>query len=130
MTELSKKIAEMKPDNLVAGIQPSLRVGNGVIRKGTAEAELKRGTLLAKSSTDAKLVVLGSTAATGETLEPYAVLADDVKVGTVEDANAAIYIGGKFNLNSVTVNSGYTLSESDKDTFRKYNIEFAASFTY
>lgn len=127
MTELSQKVAEMKPDDLIAGTQPPCRVGGAVVRKGAGK--LKRGTLLAKSSTDAKLVILGSTAATGETLEPYGVLCDDVEVGTDEDLSTTIYISGKFNANKITVKDGYTITENDKDTLRKYSIELTAALS-
>lgn len=128
MTELSQKVAEMKPDDLIAGTQPPCRPGGAIIRKGAGK--LKRGTLLAKSSTDAKLVILGSTAATGEMLEPYGVLCDDVEVETDEDLSTTIYISGKFNANKITVKDGYTITENDKDTLRKYSIELTAALSY
>lgn len=128
MIELSKNVAVMEPDDLIVGTQPPCRVGGAIIRKGAGE--LKRGTLFAKSSTDAKLVILGSTAATGETLEPYGVLCDDIEVGTEEDLTVTIYISGKFNSNRITVADDYTITEKDKDTLRKYDIELTAALSY
>lgn len=128
MTELSQEIAEMKPDDLIAGTQPPCRPGGAVVRKGAGK--LKRGTLLAKSSVDAKLVVLGTEAAEKESLEPYGVLCDDIEVGSEEDLSVAIYISGKFNVNKITVANGYEITENDKDTLRKYSIELTAALSY
>lgn len=127
-TELLNKLGAVDPDNLVVGSDPPLRVDSAVIRKGLGS--LKRGTILAKSSTDGKLVVLGSTAQSGETLEAYAVLKNDTDVPDDDDVTATIYIGGYFNINRITVASGYTMTGSDKDTLRKYAIEFTAALKY
>ncbi len=127
-TELLNKLGAVEPDNLIVGNDPPLRVDSAVIRKGLGS--LKRGTILAKSSADGKLVVLGSTAQSGETLEAYAVLKNDTDVPDGEDVTATIYIGGYFNINRITVASGYTMTESDKDTLRKYAIEFTAALKY
>ncbi len=129
MTEnLSQKIAEYEPDDLIVGTIPAVHTGAGVIAQGAGE--LKRGTLLAKNSTTGKLVILGTTPSGSETLEPYAVLCDGVKVPDNEDANVAVYLSGKFNANKITVKDGYTLSESDKDKLRAYGIEFTAALKY
>lgn len=129
MTELCKKIVtteESAPDNLISGIVPELRATTATLRTG--EGILKRGTVLAKSSKDAKLVVLGTTAEDGETLEAYCVLADDTNIAE-GDVPASIYISGMFNTNRITVKTDYTMTETDKDTLRKYGIEFKASLT-
>lgn len=127
--ELTKQVIspeEVAPDDLIVSTVPAPRIGAGVLRKGTGV--LKRGTILAKSSADGMLVILG-TVGDDETLEPFAVLADDRDI-SAEDVPADIYIGGKFNANKVSVADGYTITESDKDTLRKYNIELAAALTY
>ena len=114
-TELLKKLGTVTADNLVAGTDPALRVGSGLLRKNTGD--LKRGTVLAKSSKDHTLVILGTEAASEEILEPY------------EDIHMTIYIGGKFNSNKIIVKDKYTMTEADKDTLRKYGIEFTAADT-
>ncbi len=124
-TELLTRIGSVKPDNLVVGTDPSLRIGSGNLRKN--QTGLKRGTVLAKSSKDATLVPLGTTAESGETLEAYGLLVNDIDVPAGEDVPVEIYIGGKFNTNKILTASGYTMKESDKDTLRKYGIEFAAA---
>ncbi len=129
-TKLNKKVITCEPDDLVVGTTPPLRIGSAVVRKGAAALPLKRGTVMAKSSKDAKLVVLGSETSADETLEAYGILADNIEVGIDEDYTAEIYIGGKFNSNKITVADGYTMSEADKDTLRKYGIEFTAALKY
>lgn len=133
MEKLSRKLGEVSYDNLFAGTTPKPRPMSGILRKcegeeGT-EIVLKRGTLLAKSSTDGKLVILGTTAKEGETLEPYGVLCDDTTVGTAEDEPCAIYAEGHFNSNSLIVADGYAITEQDKDTLRKYRIVFSAALS-
>ena len=130
MTNLNKKVAVYEPDDLIVGTLPPPRIGSAVVRKGSEAVSLKRGTVMAKSGTDGKLVVLGSKADSGETLEAYGILADDIEVDTDEDYVAQIYISGKFNSNKITLADSYTMSETDKDTLRKYNIEFVAALTY
>ena len=73
MINLSEKLGEMTFDGLITDIKPAPEVRGGVIRKLSAAATLKRGTILAKSSGtagDGKLVILGSTAKENETLTP------------------------------------------------------------
>ena len=115
-TELLKKLGTVSADNLVAGTDPALRIGTGKLRKNTGE--LKRGTVLAKSSKDGTLVLEtvpgatvhnfkvgdkvitfsmegnGGTQVTLE-LEPgfhYSVYVDDVNLGKIK-AN----LSGKIN---------------------------------
>ena len=88
MINLSEKLGEMTFDGLITDIKPAPEVRGGVIRKLSAAATLKRGTILAKSSGtagDGKLVVLGSTAKENETLTPDCILCDDIDVGTAAD---------------------------------------------
>ena len=66
-TELLKKLGTVDADNLVVGTDPALRIGDGVLRKNSGK--LNRGTVLAKSSKDATLVILGTSAEENETLE-------------------------------------------------------------
>lgn len=124
-TELLNKLGTVTADNLIAGIDPALRIGSGLLRKNTGE--LKRGTVLAKSSKDGTLVTLGTASTDDETLEAYGILTDDITVPADEDVHMTIYIGGKFNSNKIILAKGYTMTETDKDTMRKYGIEFTAA---
>ena len=130
MANLSQKIGEMNYDGLFTDITPKSEVRGKTIRKLGTKATLVRGTILAMSSGsagDGKLVVLGTTAASNETLTPDCILCDDVEVGTSADVKAAVYTAGCFDPNKVTVKSGYTVSAADYDTLRKYGIVFKAA---
>ena len=48
MINLSEKLGEMTFDGLITDIKPAPEVRGGVIRKLSAAATLKRGTILAK----------------------------------------------------------------------------------
>lgn len=61
--DLYRKVDTMEYDNLIAGITPPIHVNSGTIRKLAEKATYSRGTVLAKSSIDDKLVILGSTPA-------------------------------------------------------------------
>lgn len=116
-------------DGLISGITPEPKVTGGTIRKLAAAGTLVRGTILAKSSGsagDGKLVILGTTAATNETLTPDCILADDIDVGTSVDVNAAVYDMGCFDPAKLTVKTGYTLTVGDKDTLREKGIYLVA----
>lgn len=130
MQKLSRKLGEVSYDNLFAGPTPAARTMGGVIRmEKEAAVTYKRGTLLAKSSKDAKLVILGTSAEESETLEPYGVLCDDTEVGTEADEPCAIYAEGHFNTNSLIVAEEYEITEQDKDTLRKYGIVLSAALS-
>lgn len=130
MKNLNQKIGEMSFDGLIAGLTPETQVGGGTIRKMTGAAvTLNRGTILAKSSGnagDGKLVVLGTTAATNETLTPDCVLCDDIEVGTTEDEDVAVYTAGSFNTGKVAVADGYTITDADMDALRVRDIVLKA----
>lgn len=130
MTELSKKIGDMEFDGLVTDLTPPVQVRGGIIRKLSAAATLKRGTILAKSSGtagDGKLVVLGTAAASNETLTPDCILCDDIDVGTANDEKAAVYTAGCFDIGKVTVKADYSITEVDKDNLRMRGIVFKAA---
>ena len=125
---LNAKVGEMEYDNLVVDLVPEVEVRGGTIRKLAEATTLKRGTILAKSSNDNTLVVLGTAAADGETLTPDCILCDDTKVGTDADVSVSVYTAGCFNTNRVHVAYGYTITEEDFDALRKYSIVFKAAF--
>ena len=128
MRNLNAKVGEMEYDGLVVDLVPEVEVRGGTIRKLAKETTLKRGTILAKSSKDNTLVVLGTAAADGETLTPDCILCDDTVVGTDADVSVSVYTAGCFNTNRVHVADGYTISATDFDALRKYSIVFKAAF--
>lgn len=126
---LNRVVDTMNYDGLISGLVPEVKVGGGVIRKLAAEDTLVRGTILAKSSGsagDGKLVILGTTAATNETLTPDCILAEDVVVGTSVDVNAAVFEMGCFDPEKLVVKSGHTFSADEKDALRTRGIYLAA----
>ena len=126
MANLNAKIGDMTYDGLVTDIKPAVIVAGGVIAHGLAEANFKRGTLLEKGA-DGKLVIFGSTAAQGDTLTADCILCDDITVGTSADAKAAVYIGGCFDPDKLTVKTGATISEAVKDVLREKGIILKAA---
>lgn len=134
MTNLSKKLGEMNFDGLFTDVVPAVQVRGGTIRKQTTSAvTLKRGTILAKSygtAGDGKLVILGSTAATNETLTANCILAEDVEVGTTTDVTVLAYRTGHFARNKLAVASGYTLKATDEEELRKAGILLSDAIEY
>ena len=57
-----------------------------------------------------------------EELIPDSILCDDTSVVTDTDTNAAVYTGGCFNFDALTVKEGYTWTEDDKDKLRERGI--------
>lgn len=127
MINLSQKLGDMTFDGLITDIKPAPEVRGGVIRKLSAAATLKRGTILAKSAGDGKLVILGSTAKENETLTPDCILCDDIEVGTAADEKVAVYTAGCFDIGKVTVSASYTITDGDKDNLRMRGIVFKAA---
>lgn len=128
---LDKNLGACVPDNLINSNVPGADVFSVIVRKGTAAVTLKRGTVLALSggtAGDGKLVVLGTAAATNETLTANCVLAEDVEVGTAADVTALAYRTGHFNRNKLIVGSGYTLKATDEEELRKGGILLSDAF--
>lgn len=127
MADLSRKVGEMEYDALIIGNIPHRQVGSGTIRAVETETTLKRGTILAKSSVDGKLVILGTEPAEGETLSPDCILCDDIIVEF--DTTTAVYTAGCFNSNKVITADGYTITAEDTDALRKYDIVLRSAAT-
>lgn len=76
---LNRKVGEMSYDGLITDLTPPVQVRGRTIRKLAVAATYARGTILAKSSVDDKLVILGTTAAGAVDAIPatYALTEDD-----------------------------------------------------
>ena len=132
MKELVNKVGERGQDNLIAGLFPrALTMG---VKIAAGEGLLKRGTLLTAKD-DGTYVICGKKVTTGEgdstttTIysNPSAVLTVDVDAGDASATTAVTavaYRSGNFNPDAVIVAKDYTLSQTDKDTLRKYDIIF------
>lgn len=122
---MANYIDKLTYDGLISDVNPSTIVAAGKIRKLGTAGTLKRGTILAKSSGtagDSKLVILGTTAETNETLTAYCILAEDTAVGTSADVNAAVYVAGCFDPEKLIVKTSYTVTEADEDALRNGGI--------
>ena len=115
---LDENLGSVGYDGLIVANEPVADVLTVTIRKeATAAATYKRGTVLALSAGtagDGKLVILGSTATTNETLTANCILAEDVEVGTTADVTVLAYRTGHFARNKLAVASGYTLKATDE----------------
>lgn len=119
---LNEKLGEVEYDGLIVGLNPKKRVGPGVIAKGAAETTYVRGTVFAKSAKDGKLYILGSTAASDDTLTADCILTDDVTVPATGDATTTVYLAGCFNPDKLVVKDEYTMTEADKNALRMNGI--------
>lgn len=128
---LDENLGSVGYDGLIVANEPVADVFTVTIRKeATAAATYKRGTVLALSAGDGKLVILGSTATTNETLTANCILAEDVEVGTNADVTVLAYRTGHFARNKLAVASGYTLKATDEEELRKAGILLSDAIEY
>lgn len=123
MRNLHAKLGEMEYDGLITGLNPPVRVEGGTIAKVSAAVTYKRGTLLGKSADTGLLSIYDGTTT------PDCILCDETEIGTEEDTPVTVYVAGCFDPEKVTVADGYTLTRSDRDKLRAYNIVFKAAST-
>lgn len=130
---LDENLGSVGYDGLIVANEPVADVFTVTIRKeANAAATYKRGTVLALSAGTAggKLVILGSTATTNETLTANCILAEDVEVGTTADVTVLAYRTGHFARNKLAVASGYTLKATDEEELRKAGILLSDAIEY
>lgn len=128
---LDENLGSVGYDGLIVANEPVADVFTVTIRKeATAAATYKRGTVLALSAGAGKLVILGSTATTNETLTANCILAEDVEVGTTADVTVLAYRTGHFARNKLAVASGYTLKATDEEELRKAGILLSDAIEY
>jgi hypothetical protein len=130
---LDENLGYVAPDNLIAGMYPPAEPFTVKIRKETTETVIyKRGTVMALSSGsagDSKFLILGTAAATDETLTANCVIAEDAEVGTDVDSVAIAYRTGHFNENVLVVAKDYTLNAADKEALRTVGILLSDAVT-
>lgn len=130
---LDENLGSVGYDGLIVANEPVADVFTVTIRKEAAAATYKRGTVLALpagTAGDGKLVILGSTATTNETLTANCILAEDVEVGTTADVTVLAYRTGHFARNKLAVASGYTLKATDEEELRKAGILLSDAIEY
>ncbi len=118
-------------DGLIAASFPPVDVFHITIRKGSAAASYKRGTLLDLSTGtagDGKYVIHGTEAASSETLTANCVLAEDIDVGTAADATALAYRTGHFVEDKLIIAEGATLAAGAKEALRDVGILLSDGF--
>lgn len=132
---LDENLGTVDYDGLIVTNEPVADVFTVTIRKEASEkATLKRGTVLALSSGtagDGKMVALGTTAASNETLTANAILCDDTEIGTDADVEATAYRTGHFARNKLIFGgSGYALKPADEEALRAAGILLSDALDY
>lgn len=128
---LDENIGTVDYDGLIVTNEPVADVFTVTIRKETSEkATFKRGTVLALSSGDGKMVALGTTAGSNETLTANAILCDDTEIGTAVDVEATAYRTGHFARNKLIFSGEYTLKPADEEALRAAGILLSDALDY
>ena len=128
---LDENIGTVDYDGLIVTNEPVADVFTVTIRKETSEkATFKRGTVLALSGGDDKMVALGTTAGSNETLTANAILCDDTEIGTAADVKATAYRTGHFARNKLIFSGEYTLKPADEEALRAAGILLSDALDY
>ena len=131
---LDENIGTVDYDGLIVTNEPVADVFTVTIRKETSEkVTFKRGTVLALSSGtggDGKMVALGTTAGSNETLTANAILCDDTEIGTAADVEATAYRTGHFARNKLIFSGEYTLKPADEEALRAAGILLSDALDY
>lgn len=131
---LDENLGSVGYDGLIVANEPVADVFTVTIRKEATAATYKRGTVLALpagTADDGKLVILGSTATTNETLTANCILAEDVEVGTTADVTVLAYRTGHFARNKLIFGgSSYTLKPADEEALRAAGILLSDALDY
>ena len=131
---LDENIGTVDYDGLIVTNEPVADVFTVTIRKETSEkSTFKRGTVLALSSGtggDGKMVALGTTAGSNETLTANAILCDDTEIGTAADVEATAYRTGHFARNKLIFSGEYTLKPADEEALRAAGILLSDALDY
>lgn len=114
-----RQIGTCEADNLIISGKFQRDAVSVTITSG--EGVLSRGTVVAMSNKSGKCVILGTTAATGETLTPYGIICDEVDA-TSADAVTTAYRTGHFNKGALIVDDDYTMTDADEAALRNGGI--------
>lgn len=129
---LDENLGTVDYDGLIVTNEPVADVFTVTIRReASAEVTLKRGTVLARTAGDGKMVALGTTVKSDETLTANAILCDDTKVGTDADVEATAYRTGHFARNKLIFGgSSYALKPADEEALRAAGILLSDALDY
>ena len=126
--ELVRPIGSIGQDNLIAHIEPKAHT-TGINVKAEA-GNLKRGTVLYRTADGSYDVYGGDITIPPEEeggeptvlhVEPSIILTEDTDASTAKAA-AVGYRTGYFNRHALIFAEGYTMTDADVDTMRKYGI--------
>ena len=126
--ELVRPVGSIGQDNLIAHIEPEAKTMGIYVKAGAGD--LKRGTVLYRTSDGSYDVYAGDVTIPAENegddptvvhVEPSIVLTEDTDASTAKQA-AVGYRCGCFNRNALIFGTGYTMTDADVDTLRKYGI--------
>jgi hypothetical protein len=118
----------MEYDGLIVDNTPVADVFSVTLRKG--QGVLRRGSVLAISSADRAMVLLGTDPVTGETLTANCILSDYTDTGTADDVHGIAYRTGHFNRNGVITAATTTLGADDEEHLRKGGILLSDALPY
>lgn len=130
MSRLDENIGSVAFDGLIVANTPEADVFHVSIRAN--EGALARGAVLALSTGsagDGKMVILGTTAITNETLTANCILAEAVTVGATA-VTALAYRTGHFNRDALTVKAAYTMTAANEEDLRKGGILLSDAVAY
>ena len=125
---LDENLSGSENDGLIVAGTPTTDIFSVTVRHG--QGILTRGTILAISSTEDSMVMLGTDADGGETLTANCILADDTDTGETSDIFATAYRVGHFNRNAIITKDDYTLSATDEEELRKGGILLSDALNY
>lgn len=120
---MDEKLGSIEFDGLICDSKYPIDVMS--VKVVASQGVLSRGTVLALISGTAgtgNMVILGTTAASNETLTANCILADDVDTGTSDAVAATAYRSGHFCRNALIVKEGYTMTTADEEALRNGGI--------
>ena len=126
--ELVRPVGSIGQDNLIAHIEPEAKTTGIYVKEGAGA--LKRGTVLYRTDDGSYDVYAGDIEIPPEQeggeptikhVEPSIILTEDADASTAQ-ATAVGYRCGCFNRHALIFGTGYTMTNEDVDTLRKYGI--------
>lgn len=129
MSQLLNSTAyDVKPDSLIQDSKHPIDVTT--VSVDTGVGVLRRGTVLSLTSEN-KYVVMGTTLGSGVTAKANCVVCDDVDTTASTGGTTAVpvYISGSLNKNALTVEEGYTLTQTDIEDLRNAGIFISSANT-
>lgn len=109
-------IGRMEPDNLVATLAHPAAVGSVTVAGLKAAATYKRGTVLARNSSDKFVIASGAANTSAEVI-----MSCDAEIGT-GDTVVEVFVSGDFFEPALILADNYALSEADRLSLKHAGI--------